>query len=307
MEFLALIGNVNDSILKIEFGDGFHIEEMDMNEFAAICEEEFGLADVWPKLDYDWECCTGDRFLRPDNVYVIKKTRTDYPEYTGSSEDLDSKSDFWRIEHAYQDKLISYLEGQLRKLRLYKEGSIRLSLEIFYRIEKSHWEMDSSRESILACENRLFSLTEEEALQANKFLSKDNIESKHKYLKFAVENFEQSYSIAHQELEFLSLMISLEALLNDANSELRFRVSRGCAVLIGKTPSESKQIFKQVKELYDKRSILVHTGDKSKIKEIDVLNLKEIVRQALKKALFLNLPKAELSMALMESAFGSAK
>lgn len=307
MEFIALIGNVNNSILNIEFGNGFHIEEMDMGEFAAICEEDFGLADVWPKLDYDWGCCTEDRFLRPDHVYVIKKTLEDYPKYTGNSEDLDLKSDFWRIEHAYQDKLISYLEGQIRKLRLFKEGSIRLSLEIFYRIEESHWEIDSYRESTLACENRLFSLTADEVLQTNQFLSAGNIESKHKYLKFAVENFEQSYSIAHQELEFLSLMISLEALLNDANSELRFRVSRGCAVLIGKTLGESKQIFNQVKELYDKRSILVHTGDKSKIKEIDVLNLKEIVRQALKKALFFDIPKAELSMMLMESAFGSAK
>ena len=306
MEFLGLLGNVDHSILEIDFGRGFVVEAMDMSEFAHICEEDFGIADVWFKLDYDWGCCSQDQFKRPDYVYLIRKTLHDYPEYSGKDDDIKARVAYWDVEHTYQDKIIDYLQGQIRKLRLLKEGSIRLSLELFVRIEDDSWEMDSSRESTSACENRLFFLTRRELREANAYLSDGLIDSKHKYLQFAVQNFELSYSISQYQLEFLSLMISLEALLNDANSELRFRVSRGCAVLLGKTKAESNSVFKLVKNLYDKRSVLVHTGDQSKIAKADVLQLKDIVRRSLRVSLELSLPKAELSTLLMEKGFGVA-
>ncbi|QIL88336.1 hypothetical protein GNX18_00025 [Microbulbifer sp. SH-1] len=306
MEFLGLLGNVDHSILEVDFGRGFIVEAMNMSEFAHICEEDFGIADVWIKLDYDWGCCSQDAFKRPEHVYLIRKTLHDYPEYSGESDDAKSRVVYWDLEHAYQNKIIEYLQDKIRKLRLLKEGSIRLSIEIFFRIEDDIWEMDSSRESTLACENRLFHLTKSELREANDYLSDGLIDSKHKYLQFAVENFELSYSISQYQLEFLSLMISLEALLNDANSELRFRVSRGCAVLLGKTKSESNAVLKIVKDLYDKRSVLVHTGNQNKITKADVLQLKDIVRRALRASLALNLPKAELSTLLMEKGFGVA-
>lgn len=304
MEYLALLGNVNESILYIDLGNGFQIEQMGLGDFAQRCEDEFGIANVWPKIDFAWGC-VHDSFYRPEYVYIIRKSLVDYPVYTGDPSDIDAHNLFWDLKHHYQDEVSGYLEEKIRKLRLIKEGSIRISVEFYYRDEDGFKELDSSSESNLSCEHRLYDLTSYEVNLANKFLADLSLVKMPKYLKFALSNFEQSYQVPYKEFEFLSLMIALEALLNDGKTELRLRVSRGCAVLLGDTFESSRQIFKSVRDLYDKRSLLVHTGDSTKVTDLDVLNMKDIVRRSLKKALELNLPKQELSSLLMESGFGT--
>lgn len=123
---------------------------------------------------------------------------------------------------------------------------------------------------------------------------------------FALENFQQSYRVAQIELEFIALMIAFEALFNDGKQELRNKVARGCAVLLGKTKAASRIYFKEVRDLYDRRSVLVHTGDRSKISRQDVLLLKEYVRKSIVRVVQLGLTKEELSARLTEAGFGSS-
>jgi hypothetical protein len=307
MNYLALLGNVNESILNIALGDGFSIEKMPLFDFAKCCEEEFGIEDVWMKIDFNWGCVHDDTY-RPEFVYVITKTLEHDPT-SSDSEDFKNRKNLLHLELAYRDKISKYLDDKITKLRLLKEGSIRISIECYFELDE-----DGSRdflggsESALSCEHRLYELNDYKIDIANRFLAGPPLEKVPKYLNFALRNFEQSYQVAHKEFEYLSLMIALEALLNpDDKIELKMRVSRGCAVLLGKTVEESRHVFKQVKGLYDKRSSLVHTGDGSKITNSDVLCLKDLIRRSLKKALDLNLPSQELSTLLMESGFGSLR
>ena len=87
-------------------------------------------------------------------------------------------------------------------------------------------------------------------------------------------------------------MLALEAIFNDGKQELRNKVSRGCAVLIGRNKEGSRRIFKNARDLHDKRSVLVHTGDTSKVQELDVRELHALVRQGLVRALALNIPSS---------------
>jgi len=73
----------------------------------------------------------------------------------------------------------------------------------------------------------------------------------------------------------------MEALFNPGDQEISYRISRSTAVLIGKTRSESKIIFEDVRNLYKKRSNLVHTG-KADIKEEDIIKLRHYVRESIK-------------------------
>ncbi len=303
--YIALLGNVDASICKIKLGQGFTIKRMLMHKFAEMCEEEFAHSDVWPKLDYEWGCVPSDSHYRPNHVYVIKKDLPDYPEQDPDPKNTEKFMTNWRIKHAYEQKVSTYIEEKIDKLRLVKEGSIRIGIEFFYKEHQGEREMLSSSELSISCENRLFTLIPEEIKTANNFLSTTQKVTPQKYIKLALENFYLSYQIHHKEFEFLSLMISLEALLNDGKTELRLRVARGCAILLGHDEQSSREIFKLARELYDKRSVLVHTGDRKKITETDTLLMKDIVRRTLKAALILNLPKQDLSNILLESGFGS--
>ncbi|CDG54825.1 MULTISPECIES: HEPN domain-containing protein [Halomonadaceae] len=304
MKYLALLGNVDSSILGIDLGDGFVIEEMTMVDFADMCEGSFITADVWSKLDHEWGCVPFGSYYRPEYVYIIKKNLDDYPEFQGDPADIEAHMPYWEMQHKFHGQISKYLGDRINKLRLFKEGSIRISIEFYYTDEDDELEMFSSMENTLFCENRLFSLNQNEVPLVNEYLSSQLIGKLPKYLEFSLSNFEQSYHVPHIEFEFLSLMISLEALLNDGKTELRLRVSRGCAVLLGEDRESSREIFKVARELYDKRSALVHTGDRKKINKNDVLKMKELVRKSLKRALELNLSKQDLSQLLMESGFG---
>ncbi|WP_349617370.1 hypothetical protein [Azotobacter salinestris] len=278
---------------------------MQMHKFAEMCEEEFIQSDVWPKLDYEWGCVPSDSHYRPKHVYIIKKDLPDYPKGDLGLKDIDKSISYWKTKHAYEQSISNYIEDKIEKLRLIKEGSIKISIEFFYKETQDGREMLSSAESSLFCENRLFALTPEEIKIANRFLSTTPKAKPQKYIQLALENFHLSYQIHHKEFEFLSLMISLETLLNDGKTELRLRVARGCAILLGHDEQSSREVFKLARDLYDKRSVLVHTGDRQKITENDTLLMKDIVRRTLKAALTLNLPKQDLSSILLESGFGS--
>ena len=75
------------------------------------------------------------------------------------------------------------------------------------------------------------------------------------------------------------------------------------AVLLGADKSDCRQIYIQVKKLYDKRSHLVHTG-KASISFEDVISLRHRLRLSIKKLLNLGLSKADLSFRLLEHGFG---
>jgi hypothetical protein len=123
-------------------------------------------------------------------------------------------------------------------------------------------------------------------------------------LQLAFEAFELSYEVYDLALSFLTLVTGLEAILNREHYELRYRVSRNSAVLLGKDLDEAKAIFKGMKELYDKRSKLVHTGDRSIVSRDDVLKLRQYVREALKKVHRTGMNKDQLLTLLNTCGFG---
>jgi hypothetical protein len=85
------------------------------------------------------------------------------------------------------------------------------------------------------------------------------------YIQLSLEHFELSYRVWPAGLEFITLMIVMEVLFNDGHTELSYRISRGCAVLLGTSIEHSQKIFKDMKRLYSKRSKLMHTGNRKSI------------------------------------------
>ena len=105
---------------------------------------------------------------------------------------------------------------------------------------------------------------------------------KESFLQLAFENFELSYLTPTSNLTFLSLMICMEILFKPPDRRsFSEKIYKNSAVLLGKDLTESNTIFNNIKNLYDKRSELVHTGI-STINTEDVLMLRNYVRKSIR-------------------------
>jgi len=306
LKYVALLGNVDKSILRVSLEDGFAIEEWRIEDFAEFYERLDGSAshDIWFKLDEDWGYGVGRRY-RSKHVYVVRKDFTRFPSYD-SGKDGEEWIKAFRMRNDFESEQEALLCDKVLKLRLCAEGSIKICAGAFYTEVGDELDMMSHVEETLHCENRLYKVRARDIDSIQSLLHAPPLTSAHKYVNFALENFQQSYRVAQMELEFITLMIAFEALFNDGKQELRNKVARGCAVLLGKTKATSRVIFKDVRDLYDKRSVLVHTGDRSKISRDDVLLLKHYVRQSIRRIVQLGLTKDELSAQLTEAGFGDS-
>lgn len=300
MEYLGLIGNVENSFLKVQFGNGFTTERMKLSDFVAICKNEFQIQGVEEKLEHDWGYRSHDGSDIPEYVYVVRKSLTDFPEADGVLKDIELYRQQWQAEEDYEEQVSAYVENKTRVLRLLNEGSVQLSCEYFYETANDgQRKLISCREQDQHGEDRLYKLNKKGLEQFSNIDYSELLNELPNYLKFAWNNFDQSYTIPHREVEFLCLMTSLEALLNDG-SAVKCGIAKGTANLIGRNKHEAVKVFDTLTRFYDLQARLINSGDKRDITEDTVVELKNIVRRALVEAIELKLPKQDLSKLYIE-------
>jgi hypothetical protein len=178
-----------------------------------------------------------------------------------------------------------------------------MPMEYFY-IDGAPLKFISSGASTIPTEYGPYILDKQDIPNLQAFIKNTALPFKQPYLELAFENFELSYDVHDASLAFLSLMISLETLFNPGGSEIRYRLSRNVAVLLGQDRESAKKIFSITKILYDKRSKLVHSGDKLIIKQKDLFDLRQIVRESIKTISRNKLSKESLMDALNTYGFG---
>jgi hypothetical protein len=92
----------------------------------------------------------------------------------------------------------------------------------------------------------------------------DNRNALGKVIEFAGTYFESSHTQTEDARRLMDLALALEAIFHPNNSgEITFQISQLAAQFIGRTPEEKKEIFADVKKMYDKRSKLVHGSSKA--------------------------------------------
>lgn len=158
------------------------------------------------------------------------------------------------------------------------------------------------QERVLEQENK-FSVAKSEWPEINKFLRNKDLSQMENYLQLAYKQFESSYELNDEQMSFLALNIALEILFNDGRQDISYKISRGTAVLLGKTKDEALKIYHRMKKLYGKRSALVHSGD-AKITNDDTHEIREYIRCCLRKLFIANIQKDVLSEHLTTSGFG---
>lgn len=123
------------------------------------------------------------------------------------------------------------------------------------------------------------------------------------FVDTAAMSFEHSFAPGPPATALISLVTSLETILNPSRSELRFRVSRGVGVLLGETRRQARVLQKEAKRLYDLRSKVVHAGKGDEVTWSDVGMAREVASRVIRAAFEHGGPKQDFCVELEERGF----
>jgi hypothetical protein len=110
------------------------------------------------------------------------------------------------------------------------------------------------------------------------------------------------------ERKFVDLMIAFEYLFSDKNGELTLRYSlrAGFLLSVGKE-AKRHEVVDNIKNLYDKRSKLLHGGEKFELTYEDIEILRQYVKEAIKQIIFFDMAKKDFLEFLDESVYNEKK
>jgi hypothetical protein len=123
------------------------------------------------------------------------------------------------------------------------------------------------------------------------------------YVRLAWDHWDHAFSAGPAHMQLLSLVMALEALFNVGQTDLRYRVARSMAVLLSHDADHAEHVFEAMKEAYDLRSKLVHTG-KADLRKFWMGTLRTYVQRAILRLIDLDLPKDDIAEILTRLAFG---
>lgn len=88
-----------------------------------------------------------------------------------------------------------------------------------------------------------------------------NVVSENDFIKIAMDYFyESEKKFVYSNEGFVSAVISMEALFNEATSDIKYKLSLRAAFLLGLCDIDPIEAFDKLKDFYNKRSKLVHGG-----------------------------------------------
>ncbi len=93
-----------------------------------------------------------------------------------------------------------------------------------------------------------YDLSNDEVPDLQRFIRSTELPFGEESIALALESFELSYETHDLRLAFLSLMIALETMLAPAGSELKYRISRNAAVLLGDSETRAAAIFEKSRD-----------------------------------------------------------
>ncbi len=298
IHFIGFLANVDVSILGLNLGHPFVIEKKSQGDTSSFLRD---IRQYYGTKSEDCILSVEDQVngvVHNQSFYYYCVTARNVESFDGTPQGgvvikWGKCGEFHRLIH-----------DKLRLLRLFREGNVSLGFSCIYHLKDSQPSvLELCREWPIA-DTTKFHLEDNEISDAQCLIDTMSIPFKDGSLQLAFDSFELSYETHSAALNFLSLMIAMEVMLNRGKDELRYTISRNAAILLGKDKDDSERVFKEVRDLYDKRSKLVHEGSANKISPKDVLMLRHYVRQAIKEMQSIGEDPKKIRDVLNTCAFG---
>lgn len=281
----------NQSIIGLDFGNGYCIEKCEFNELPFKDK----IVDGRQKLDIDYY---GSRIINNDKVYFMCLKKKDSiaisgPQLNESQIKLTEKDLICDKELTeYMDNEMKYLNEKIYLLRLFKEGNIGFK-QVFFNYKfsvlgdfiKSNIDKSTLNMERNVIDNKLFTLSTEEITLCNQWINrycgnpykllKDNI----KEFCFAMEQLD--IPTGFEQYTTVLEMTLLPANQNGKKQMLANRIS----VMLGNTEEKVRELHEKIKKFYSFRSESLHEGNGSNITKNELYELQNITRSVLKKCL----------------------
>lgn len=128
------------------------------------------------------------------------------------------------------------------------------------------------------------------------------------FLRNALDYYYRSLGDFRLEERLIDLMVSLESLFSRETQELRLRISLRASFFlsVGQESGLSK-IFRDIYELYDKRSKVVHGIEDVDLNSIKIWILEDYVREAIKRFVHIEMRKEDILRLIDESVYDEEK
>jgi hypothetical protein len=289
LHFFIPLGNVDESNLKLKFNEGFEFDKMTYNDGRLFLSklEKFPIENFG-----QWR--HAHSVFPHGGMYFIKKS-FEFDLSLKENGDPEFNPDLYKFARDLVEKNI---ENPLRLLRLFKEGNIFLPCWYVYYCRDGIPNIIYAQGTPFLQIQSLYHLNDDEIEPAQDFIETTNYPFALAYIKLAHDNYELSYTVHNESLSFLSLMISMEVLFKPKqNRGFSKSISQNVGKLLGTTRDEIEKIQRNIKDLYAKRSDLVHEGKMIWCyvgEDDDVTILRRYVRESIKKIIRLNRSKDDL-------------
>lgn len=304
------------SILALDFGNGYATEKARI-EVLPIYER---ITDRRGQLDINY---LGSKLSAPDvvdpetfrpivSLIHLHKEATFVVEPLIMEDGIkysDSQLDYHEQIDAYQDEEFWYLDSIVSLLQIFKKGNIGLK-EVFF--EFKYTVMNFMNQTKNGCINiqdanivkqTKYILLPNEVAVCNSFIAKHmgiNPDGTRKLNSDGSYYFSQEFRMMSPIINefkfglkqidiptgFEQFTTALEMIFLVTNEQgKKESLSRRTAVLLGNTDTEVTALYYKMKNFYRYRSESLHEGDGSNIRDVELEELEDIVRQVIQKYL----------------------
>jgi hypothetical protein len=255
IHFVGLLSNADWSLSNVKLRHGFKIEHRslkDISDLFSSARQETG--SECPKQFLE----SAERLAEGGSFIAVTNTFDSWGNEEGYFTDLDPSGP----ERTDGFLIPDYLEPVIRLMRLFKDGNLAMPMTIHYEVRDGRPYASTYGGGYRpGFEREKYSLTDLEVPNLQKVLDSTAVPFKKGFLQLAFDFFELESTIRNIALRFLVLMISLEVLFNPSEMpRISHTVASNASKLLGESEQRRSEIYSELRELYKKRSSLVHQG-----------------------------------------------
>lgn len=291
--FVALLSNACPGLVGIELVPGIPVRRRPLADVTRLCNGIHGSTDVeFGLLLQEGLFCTTDkgRWVYLADGLILAPLMDESGILT---------------EHREHEACATRVTRALEKVRLVADGNIQIPAHGFFERSGNGWDPVSWSQAPSFLPFAPLTMRPGDRRLLRKVLASSTYPPKRDYLRAAWNSFQASYEHYDTPVGFLLLVIAIECLFNDGGSELRHRLSRTIAVLLGDSKEEAAHVAALFKATYDKRSAFVHRGAQESITAEDSRNLRSLVRPLLALVSEANVDKRTVIELATEAGYGS--
>lgn len=302
MEIKAILFGVDESVIgNLDIGENYKVERdtmINQKLWEQFDYTVFGLRRIYEtaKLNHNLDVAILTKNIKDDYEVELIEGKG----YMVGDKHIDN------IIYDIEVQEMNYVDEKMRIIRLYCENGFNIKellintniiengKSIYYHNSKIPFPDKVSSEI-----KKLSLLSNQEISNINDFIQKTDLRFSSsqftpELLTSACFLYDQSYYAPVETLKFMVCIIGLESLLVDGNSELSYRLSRNCAMLLSNNSIEYAELYEKVHKLYNVRSEFVHKGFVKKLESNDVVMARGILRETIFKIIEKNVTKKHL-------------